>query len=305
MQLFKRIITAGFKGFYRNKTISIASIFILVVTLTIIANMFMLEAIFKHSVAEIKKKVDISIYLKNDVQDSSILAIKQKLQELPNVKEVVYITKEETLIKFKEDYKNDPDTLAALSELGANPFGPSFSVKANDTPDYEIIMSKINDDKILGDDYNSIDKINYLDIRDSITKLNSLVSLVEKFGIFVTIIFVSMSVMITYNTVRLAIFTFKEEIAVMKLVGASNMYIRGPFIVESAMYGIIASLISVLIMYPISSWLDHKTVTFFAGFSILEYFTSNIFQIFIVLCVCGIVVSTVSSLLAVRKYLNV
>ena len=305
MTLIKRIIAAGFQGFYRNKTISIASIFILVVTLSIICNMFLFEAVFKYSVQEIKKKVDISIYLKSDASDASILAIKQKLGALPNVKEVKYITKEETFNKFKEDYKNDNETISALSELGSNPFGASFSVVAKDTVDYENIISKINDEKILGDDGNSIDKINYLDIKDSIAKLNNIITGVEKFGIFVVIVFIAMSVMIIYNTVRLAIFTFKDEISVMKLVGASNMYIRGPFIVESAIYGVIASLITILLMYPVISWLRDKTIEFFVGFDMLQYYKDNILQIFIILCISGIVVSMISSMLAVRKYLNV
>ena len=305
MNLLKRIFTAGFQGFYRNKTISIASIFILVVTLTIIANMFLVEALFKYSVLEIKKKVNITIYLKSEATDVSILNIKQKLTQLSNVKEVSYITKEDTLNNFKEAYKNDPDTLASISELGTNPFGASFSVIAKDTLEYENIISKINEEKILGDDFAAIDKINYTDIKESIAKLNNIIRGVESFGVLVVLVFIAMSIMIIYNTVRLAIFTYREEISVMKLVGASNMYIRGPFIVESAIYGVIASLVSVIIMYPIVSWVRDKTVTFFVGFDMLQYYKENIVQIFIILCISGILVSMISSMLAVRKYLNV
>ena len=305
MNLLKRIFTAGFQGFYRNKTISIASIFILVVTLTIIANMFLVEALFKYSVLEIKKKVNITIYLKSEATDISILNIKQKLTQLSNVKEVSYVTKEDTLNNFKEAYKNDPDTLASISELGTNPFGASFSVIAKDTLEYENIISKINEEKILGDDFAAIDKINYTDIKESIAKLNNIIRGVESFGVLVVLVFIAMSIMIIYNTVRLAIFTYREEISVMKLVGASNMYIRGPFIVESAIYGVIASLVSVIIMYPIVSWVRDKTVTFFVGFDMLQYYKENIVQIFIILCMSGILVSMISSMLAVRKYLNV
>ena len=305
MNLLKRIFTAGFQGFYRNKTISIASIFILVVTLTIIANMFLVEALFKYSVLEIKKKVNITIYLKSEATDISILNIKQKLTQLSNVKEVSYVTKEDTLNNFKEAYKNDPDTLASISELGTNPFGASFSVIAKDTLEYENIISKINEEKILGDDFAAIDKINYTDIKESIAKLNNIIRGVESFGVLVVLVFIAMSIMIIYNTVRFAIFTYREEISVMKLVGASNMYIRGPFIVESAIYGVIASLVSVIIMYPIVSWVRDKTVTFFVGFDMLQYYKENIIQIFIILCMSGILVSMISSMLAVRKYLNV
>ncbi|MDQ5957559.1 MAG: cell division transport system permease protein [Patescibacteria group bacterium] len=305
MTLLKRVLGAGLKGFYRNKTISIASIFILVITLTLIANLFLMQAIFNYSVAEIKKKVDISIYLKKDATDASIIAIKQTLQNLPNVNNVVYITKDETLAKFKEDYKNDAETLAALEELGSNPFGASFSVTAKDTSDYEAIMNSVQNEKVLGDNYSSIDKINYFDIKDSINKLNKILWSVERLGIFLVLILIVMSVMITYNTVRLAIFTFKEEIAVMKLVGASNTYIRGPFVVESGLYGLISSVIAIMLLYPITSWISAKTTDFFAGFNMYDWYISHVFQIFLILFIAGVLLSIVSSMLAVRKYLKV
>ena len=135
--------------------------------------------------------------------------------------------------------------------------------------------------------------------------LNNIIRGVESFGVLVVLVFIVMSIMIIYNTVRLAIFTYREEISVMKLVGASNMYIRGPFIVESAIYGVIASLVSVIIMYPIVSWVRDKTIDFFVGFDMLQYYKENIVQIFIILCISGILVSMISSMLAVRKYLNV
>lgn len=305
MTLLKRVLEAGLKGFYRNKTISIASIFILIITLTIIANLFLMQAIFNYSVDEIKKKVDISIYLKKDAQDATIVSMKQKLQALPNVKNVTYITKEDTLAKFQEDYKNDAETLAALNEIGTNPFGASFSVTANDTPDYELIMSKIQDERVLGDDYNSIDKINYFDIKDSIANLNKIVQGAQTFGLFIVAILIAMSIMIIYNTVRLAIFTFKEEISVMKLVGASNTYIRGPFVVESGLYGLIASIIAVGLLYPITSWISSKTQSYFGGFDMHDWYSSHVLQIFLILLVSGVLVSTISSMLAVRKYLKV
>ena len=305
MTLVKRILAAGFQGFYRNKTISIASIFILVVTLSMIANLFLLEAVFKYSVTEIKKKVSITIYLKSDITDISILNIKQKLKNIEKVKDVTYITKDATLANFRETYKGDLATIASLDEISSNPFGASFSVVAKDTQNYEEIITYINDAKLLGEDFASIDKVNYVDIKESINKLNSIIKAVESFGIFVIVVFVAMSIMIIYNTVRLAIFTYREEISIMKLVGASNMYIRGPFIVESSIYGVAASLLSVIIMYPVVSWLRDKTLTFFVGFDMLQYYRDNIIQIFVILCVSGILVSIVSSMLAVRKYLNV
>ncbi len=305
MQLFKRIITAGFNGFYRNRTISISSIFILVVTLSIIASILMFKDVFNNSITQIKTKVDISIYLKSDATDASIISIKQKLQSIASVKDINFVSKEDTLTKFKEQYKNDEATIKALEEVNTNPFGASFQVIAKDTTDYNDIMQKITAENFLGDDSKDIDKINYVDIKDSIEKLNNLITWFNTFGITMIIIFISMSLMIVYNTIRLAIFTFKDEISVMKLVGASDMYIRGPFIVESVLYGAIASLITTIIFYPITKYITSKTVDFFGGYSIHAYYLDNIPLIFLTLFVSGTLVAIISSVLAVRKYLSV
>lgn len=305
MQLFKRIITAGLNGFYRNRTISISSIFILVVTLSIIASIFLFKAVFNSSVDQIKSKVDISIYLKNDSSDATIISVKQKLLSIQNVKEVNFISKDDTLKDFREQYKNDVATIKALEEIGTNPFGASYQVKANDTNDYNGIMEKINEEGFLADDKKDIDKINYVDIKDSIDKLNKIITWFNSFGFVMIIIFAVMSLLIVYNTVRLAIFTFKDEISVMKLVGASDMYIRGPFIVESIIYGVVASVITTALFYPVTKYIAAKTIDFFGGYSIHQYYTDHMLSIFLMLTSAGILVAAISSILAVRKYLSV
>jgi cell division transport system permease protein len=286
-------------------TVSVSSIFILVITLSIITSIYLSKDVFKKSIDNIKSKVDISIYMKPDTADAQMLAVKQKLQMLPEVKSVNFISREDTLNNFKRDNASDTATLQALTEVGSNPFGASFSVQADDTDKYSIIISKINDENLLGEDKSSIDKINYVDIKESIDKLNHLVSWFSAVGYTVTIVFVVMSLMIVYNTIRLAIFTFKEEISVMKLVGASNMYIRGPFIVESIIYGVMASIITTGLFYPITKYITSKTVDFFGGYSIHAYYMDNILNIAMMLAGAGVAVAAISSILAVRKYLSV
>lgn len=305
MQIIKRILDAGFKGFYRNRTISVSSIFILIITLSIICSILITKNVFSNTVEQIKSKVDISINLKRDSSEASIISIKQKLQNINEIKEVVFISKEDTLISFKEKYKNDEATLKALEEVSSNPFGASFKIVAKDTGDYSEIINKINNENILGDDKNSIDKINYVDIKDSIDRLNKLIYWFDNFGLAVIIIFSIISIMIVYNTIRLAIFTFKDEISVMKLVGASDMYIRGPFIVEAVIYAFVSSIITLISFFMITKYIDSKTVNFLAGYSVNDYFVSNIFYIFFILLISSILVAAISSILAVRKYLSV
>ena len=111
--------------------------------------------------------------------------------------------------------------------------------------------------------------------------------------------------MIVYNTIRLAIFVYRDEIAVMKLVGASNMFIRGPFIVESILYSLVATVITLAIFFPATVWVTKKTVFFFEGLNINAFYTAHFFELTFFLLVFGSALTVISSLLAVRKYLKV
>ncbi len=305
MTLFKRILSAGLTGFVRNRTVSLSSIFILTITLCLVASLFLFNSVFNYSVDQIKSRVDISIYFKPDAEETDITTVKNTIQKLAEVEQVIYTSREQVLNEFKDKHQNDQVTLDALNELGSNPFGATLSVKAKDTDLYDEIINKINKQNLLGSASSSVDSINYSDIKTSIDRLTNIVSWLSNIGFILTVIFIVMSVMIVYNTVRLAIFTFRDEISVMKLVGASNFYIRGPFIVESAIYGLIASVITVILAYPATLWISEKTTVFFEGFNIFTYYKDNLFTLFFILFLCGVAVACTSSALAVRKYLKV
>ena len=305
MTLFKRILSAGLTGFVRNRTVSLSSIFILTITLCLVASLFLFNSVFNYSVDQIKSRVDISIYFKPDAEETDITTVKNTIQKLAEVEQVIYTSREQVLNDFKDKHQNDQVTLDALNELGSNPFGATLSVKAKDTDLYDEIINKINKQNLLGSASSSVDSINYSDIKTSIDRLTNIVNWLSNIGFILTVIFIVMSVMIVYNTVRLAIFTFRDEISVMKLVGASNFYIRGPFIVESAIYGLIASVITVALAYPATLWISEKTTVFFEGFNIFTYYKDNLFTLFFILFLCGVAVACTSSALAVRKYLKV
>ena len=230
--LWKRTILAGLRGFYRNRTVSLSSIFILTITLSIVTSFYLLVAVFNYTLEQVKEKVDVRVYFTTDATEQQAIDIKAKLLGLNDVKSVTYTSREQALIDFKKKHVGDQLTLQALDELGNNPFGASLSVIAKDTSRYEAIADQLSDGSgLLGDSKGIVDKVNYYQIKDSIDKLNSIIGWTNTVGFWLSIIFVLMSCMIVYNTIRLAIFVYRDEIAVMKLVGASNMFIRGPFIV--------------------------------------------------------------------------
>lgn len=304
--LWKRVALAGLRGFYRNRTVSLSSIFILTITLSIITSFYLFRAVFDYTLNEVREKVDIRIYFKTDATEQQTSEVKAKLAGLTDVKTVTYTTKEQALEDFRKKHEGDQLTLQALEELGTNPFGASLSVVANDTSRYEAIAKQLDDTSgLLGDNKSAIDKINYYQIKDSIDKLNNIIGWTNTVGFWLSIIFILMSCMIVYNTIRLAIFVYRDEIAVMKLVGASNMFIRGPFVVESILYSVAATFITVLIFFPATIWVTKKTVFFFEGMNIHSFYTAHLGLLVLSLLVFGAILTTVSSLLAVRKYLKV
>lgn len=304
--LARRIISAGLTGFYRNRTVSLSSIFILTITLSIIASFYFFHAIFNYTLDQVRQKVDVRLYFTVDATEDQIAGVKQKLLALPQVKSVVYTSREQALAEFKNKHSGDQLTLQALDELGANPFGASISILAKDPTQYEAIANQLQAGTgLLGDSAGAVDKINYYQLKDSIDKLNNIIGWTNTVGFWLSLIFVVMSCMIVYNTIRLAIFVYRDEIAVMKLVGASNMFIRGPFVVEAMLYGISATAVTMLIFWPATIWVTKKTVFFFEGMNLHSYYMSHFFVLTAVLLVAGCGLAIISSLLAVRKYLKI
>lgn len=304
--LARRILVAGLRGFYRNRTVSLSSIFILTITLSIITAFYLFRAIFNYTLDEITQKVDVRIYFTGDTTETEINEVKARLMGLPQVKSVTYTSREEALQEFREKHAGDQLTLQALDELGTNPFGASLSVVAKDTSQYQAIADQLTPGSpLLGTVASSVDKINYYQLKDSIDKLNDIIGWTNTVGFWLSLIFILMSCMIVYNTIRLAIFVYRDEIAVMKLVGASNMFIRGPFIVEALLYALVATVVTLVIFYPATIWVTKKTVFFFEGMNIHSYFTTHILELAGLLMLAGMVLAVISSLLAVSKYLKV
>ena len=302
---FKRIFKSGSLNFFRNKTVSISSVAILTTTLIIIGIFFFFRGVFDYTLIQIRDKVDIKVYLKLDATSDQIASLKQKITTLPEVKSVTLTTADEALNSFKEDHSNDAITIQALEELNSNPFGAVFTIVAQDTAGYESIAQTLDSgSQFLGDSSSAIDRINYYELKSSIDKLNNIVNWVNTIGFWITLIFIIMSSLIIFNTIRLSIFIYKDEISVMRLVGASNTYIRGPFLVESTIYAFVSSILAMLLFFPITYYVAKKTSIFLNGLNIYKYYLNNLFSLFALLLIVSLVLATISSLLATRKYLK-
>lgn len=302
---YHRIIRAGAVAFWRNKIVSASSLLIMTVTLMVAGAILLLNAMLHFSLAQIQDRVDVNVYFYPDVSEESVLALQQKLETVPEIAKVTYTSREQAVAQFEERHKDDFLTLQALRELDENPLGASLSIKATDASQYETIANLFSDDStLLADSSTLIEKVNFYQNKQIIDRLNQLINTVRRLGAAITIFFGIISVIITLNTIRLTIYTAREEIGVMRLVGAEGRYVRGPFVVTGMMYGIIAAVISTILLYPITLWIGHKTETFFGGLDIFNYYTGNIIQFFVILFVIGVILGVISSLVAVHKYLK-
>lgn len=301
----KRIVKAGFVGFWRNAYVSLASVFVITVALFVIGSSMFVDQLLTTSLQNLKEKVDINVYFVPTAAQEDIDAIKTAVSALPDVAGVTYTSREDALEKYRQRNQNDEIAMQALSELDDNPLGATIAIQAKETSQYESIASFLEEKRQAASPQNPIiDEINYARNKESIDTLTNIINAIERASLVTMIVLIVAAILITFNTIRLAIYTAREEISIMRLVGASNMFIRGPFMLQGVMYGVVSGVLALLIFYPIMIWLGPVTETFFE-FNLFTYFVSNFGYIFGVLLGIGIVMGLVSSVFAVARYLRV
>lgn len=301
----KRAIKAGFFNFWRSGYVSFASILVMVITLSVIGSVIFIGAVLNITMGELRSKVDINVYFVTTAPENDILALKTKIEALPEVSSVQYVSRDQALSNFRQKHDNDQITIQALDELGDNPLGAVLNIKAKEPSQYEGIAGFLNQDNTLSPDGQKIiDKINYLENRTAIDQLSRIINSANILGLAVSLALIIFSIAITFNTIRLTIYISREEISVMQLVGASKNHVRGPFVITGVLVGLISGLITMLIFLPISYWLGNLTQNFFIGFNIFDYYLKNFFEITLIVIGSGIAIGAISSYLAVRKYLK-
>lgn len=300
----KRIIRSGWHNFVRSGFTSIAGILIMTITLFFITSLVFVQASLNSSLNEIKEKVDVTVYFIPGAEEQSIKKVQDSLSALPEVKSITYTSDSEALINFKDKHSNDYLTLQALDELSDNPLGASLNIKANDPSQYESISKYFESDNALSKGaLTIIDKIDYHQNKVVIDRLTAIIHGARTLGFAVSLVLIIISIVITFNTIRLIIYMSKEEISVMRLVGAGSKYIQGPFIVSGIFVGVCASFLTILIFIPISIWLGNN-MTDFIGINLYQYYKSNFLQLFIIMLGSGVLLGSISSFFAINRYLR-
>jgi cell division transport system permease protein len=301
----KRTLRAGFVSFWRNGYVSLASVLVMTVTLSVIASTLFTSAMLTSTLNGIREKVDVNVYFLKTASEADIASLKNSLESLPQVGSVEYTSREQALIDFKARHSEDELTLSALEELDENPLGASFNIRAKDPSQYESIVTFLQGRMAAAGDASIVDRINYAQNKQAIDALSRIIEASKKLGSIIVIFFVGVSVLITFNTIRLAIYIFREEISVMRLVGASEMYIRGPFVTVGLMYGFVAGIVTLVLLYPITYWIGPMTLRLGTGLNLFDFYLATFGQLFVVVIGSGLFLGAVSSFLAVKKYLKV
>lgn len=292
----------GFTNFRRNLWLASASTLIMTITLIILSVLSLLFVITNSSVKTIQERVDISAYFKNGLAESQILTLREQLKQDSRIEEVRYVSAEEALAQFKETHKNDALLIESVGELNENPLPATLQIKAKNLEDYPAIADTLNSDKY----QSAIEKVNFEDNRILIERLNNLLKFIITIGIILIAVFSSIAVLVIFNTITLTIYNRREEVEIMRLVGATNWYIRGPFMIEAILYSVIATIVTSILIFPIynnllpkvSHYLTASGYTFDGNISV--FFGLILVQLFI-----AFTLSAISSLLAMRKYLRV
>jgi cell division transport system permease protein len=285
----KRVARYGVVGFIRNGFVSLAAVFIMTITLFTILWVLIVGAGFQTALTWLTSQVDVSVYFAPNATPDQIQALKDQVDALPQVASTTLISAEAALAAFKDRHANDQLELQALSELGENPLGPALEVRAKETSQYNAIAKYLSDLQQNGaGGASAIDKVNYQQNEQAISKLSNFINALRSFGLVAGAILAAAAILITFNTIRLAIYTARDEIGIMNLVGAGRWYVRGPFLVAGILYGIVGSIVVLLISYPLAAWLGPSSEAFFGTFNIFTYYTSHFSLLFFATLATGL-----------------
>ncbi len=304
--VIKRMFIGGGKNFIRGGAVSAATVLVMTVTLMIISFLIFLSALLTFTLGAMKDEVYISIYFVRTATEQRIFDVKEQIEKLPQVARVTYTSADTALPAFRAKYANDQSMLQSLDVLGYNPFSASLKVQAKDPLQYESIVNTLDATPALSESGSSIiDSINYnAKNKEAIDTLNTGINAVRKIGLAVIVVFAIASILIAFATIRLAIYISKEEIAVMKLVGASNAYVQGPFIVAGLITGALSATLVLLLLWPITGYVGSKTASWFGGFNLGQHYASNFFFVAGTVLLSGILLGSLASIFAIRKYLK-
>lgn len=294
-----RAIKFSFQDVVRNIWLSLVTIIILVLTLFTVNMLLVVKVVGQTAVDTIKEKIDVNLFLKTDAPEDRIEALRVKISSLSEVKSVEYISKDVAMDEFRRRHQDNPEILDALKELGKNPLTPTLVIKPKNLDVFDNLINQLN---IIEDDI--IESRNFSNYKTMLEKINNITEKVSNAALGLSSIFIFITLLVIYNSVRVAIYTHKKEITIMRLVGASNWFIQLPYVFSSIIYTFFGVAVVMLLFWPFLNLLQPYLETFFVSYNVnlLQYFYGNILTIFGIQFLVAAAINILASLIAVRRY---
>lgn len=299
MQFFK----IAWQNFLRNFWLTITSVIIMLLMLFSLTTIYGFNVLGQEVLSSFKNKMDFAIYLKQNVSQNQLALLKTDLENMSDVKEINYLSPEESLQQFKESHQDEPLILNSLEELNKNPLGGVITIKFYNPENYQEVINLINQPS-----YQSlIQEQNFYDYQSLINSFAKINKKITSSGIFLSSFFALIAILVIFTTIKLGAVSRQKEIKIMRLVGASAWTIRGPFFIEGALYAFSAWLINLLIIIPSVYFIQPFLSKFLQiDFNLFNYLTTSTGLVFwLVLLFFSLVISLIGSSFAIKKYLRV
>lgn len=297
-----RVIKFALQDLGRNLSLSLMTVLILVLMLLSVNTLIAIRVLTSRATDSIKDQIDVSIYFDSDATEKNVKEIRDFVESFPEVVDVKYFSREEVEAQFRADHQDNAEIVSALDELGYSPLGPTMVVKTREPGDYSKIISALN-----VPEYESvIEAKTFGDTEKAIKRVDVITTQVEKFSYVLTGLFAVIAFLIIFNTIRVSIYTQRTEISIKKLVGASNWFIRGPYVFESLVFSAAAVIITYCFVEIASRFLDpYVSVVFLESSLLTNYFRLHIIPLFGGQFLVVLALTVLSSSLAMRRYLRV
>lgn len=305
MYSFFRIIKFALQGFFRNFWLSLVTITMMFLSIFSVTLLLGIDYLKQATLKGVEQKVDILVSLKPNISKEDLDSLYDDLKYLPEVKKVTIITPEDNKRLFQER-NADSSVLKALDIFGEdeNPFNYNLAVNAYDLNQYQKILDFIQQDKYAS----LIESSAFHNYEQFITQINKIADSVNRYSWYLIGIFILISAIVIFNTIRMSIYTRKDEIMIIKLVGASNWFVQMPFIIESLLYALLALALVVLFVFILANFLQPSLNVYYQGTDVIDltsYFQSKFLLIFGGQFLALAFLNVASTLFAVRKYLKV
>ena len=301
----KKTFYLGLVNVVRNSFVSFSVIFVMTVSLFIVGFSLLFGQVMSDVTDGLRDKVDMTVYFVSGTPEEQVFEFRDKLEGLAQVREVIYVSQETALEEYRKRHENDTDILRGLDILEENPFRARLSIRAHQAGDFEAISRFVENEDILSDNPTKVvDKIDYYQNRQVIMRLSSVVDTATFLTRIVIALLIFISFIIVFNIIRLIIYLSRDEIKVMRLIGAADWYVRAPFLVSGGIYGFVGSVVATFLLYPVSYWLSPIVERFFEGQGLFSYYISEFFTLTLILVGLGVFVGTLSSYLSTHRYLD-